>query len=213
MEYEICYLIGESKESDLDKIRKDVENVITKHNGSLIEGEFVKKRRLSYEIGKESRGTYIAKRFRLPSKDEIEEKYSGKDFIGEMTKDLNFNQDILRFIVVKADELLNFEELKEFDEKTERVKQNYKTEALAGKKETAAPSKNEESGKKSADSFDKPSSQKGSKTEVADKKKNVEKKKEKPEEKEDKKLSADENKEGDISEENIDEKLDEILNI
>ena len=74
MEYEICYLIGESKEAGLEKIRKDVEEIVTKYKGALLEGEFVKKRRLSYEIKGEARGTFVAKRFTLPSKDEKEEK-------------------------------------------------------------------------------------------------------------------------------------------
>jgi|GEM_PF-1096408 ribosomal protein S6 len=111
MEYEICYLIGESKEANLDKIRKDVEEVISKHQGVLIDGEFVKKRRLSYEIKKEARGTYVAKRFSLPSKDEIDEKYPEKDFIGEITSDLNFSQDVLRFMIVKAEEIPDLKDL------------------------------------------------------------------------------------------------------
>ncbi|KKP68156.1 MAG: hypothetical protein UR65_C0062G0012 [Candidatus Moranbacteria bacterium GW2011_GWE2_35_164] len=60
MEYEICYLIGESKEANLDKIRPIVEGIITKHKGTFLEGEFVRKRRLSYEIKREARGTYVA---------------------------------------------------------------------------------------------------------------------------------------------------------
>lgn len=216
MEYEICYLIGEAKEADLEKIRKGVEEIITKYKGTLLEGEFVKKRRLAYEIEKEARGTYVAKRFTLPGKDERDEKYPGEDFISDMTKDLNFNQDILRFIIVKSDELLSFEELEAVDQETKREKEGFKKDAPARQERIVtpkkeAPAKKEEPKKEIEEA----------KEEAPAKKEKVEEKTEevkedapvKEEEKEEDKKENKKDKKNDISEDNIDEKLDEILNI
>ncbi|KKP67945.1 MAG: Translation initiation factor IF-2 [Candidatus Moranbacteria bacterium GW2011_GWE1_35_17] len=118
MEYEICYLIGESKEANLDKIRPIVEGIITKHKGTFLEGEFVRKRRLSYEIKREARGTYVARRFTIPSKDEREELFPDYDIMGEINKELRFNQDILRFMVVKTDDLPPLKDLEGIEEKS-----------------------------------------------------------------------------------------------
>lgn len=117
MEYEICYLIGESKEANLDKIRPTVEQIIEKHKGTFLEGEFVRKRRLSYEIKREARGTYVARRFTVPSKDERDELYPDYDIMGEINKELRFNQDILRFMVVKTDDLPPLKDLENIEEK------------------------------------------------------------------------------------------------
>lgn len=119
MEYEICYLIGESKEADLDKIRPNIEAIIKKHKGTLLEGEFVKKRRLAYEIKREARGTFVAKRFTVPSKDEREEKFPDYDIMGEINKELRFNQEIIRYMIVKTDDLISFEELRIAQEKAQ----------------------------------------------------------------------------------------------
>lgn len=211
MEYEICYLIGESKEADLDKIRKDVEKVIEKHKGLLIEGEFVKKRRLAYEIKNEARGTYVAKRFNLPTKDEREEKYPEKDFVVEMTKDLNFNQDVLRFIIVKADELVSFEELENLEEDNKREKEGFKksnrvVKEVSKKEEKIISPKEEDITPKEE------KVEEALKEEIPAEEKIKEKAEEEiKEEKSDKKEGKEDK--NDISEDNIDEKLDEILNI
>ncbi|MDH4330935.1 MAG: 30S ribosomal protein S6, partial [Candidatus Moranbacteria bacterium] len=106
MEYEICYLIGESKETELDSIKKGVEEIITHEGGVLLDSEFLEKRKMAYEIKKEIRGTYIAKRFTVVDKDEREEdQYPEKDIISEITTKMNLNNDVLRFIVIKADDL------------------------------------------------------------------------------------------------------------
>ena len=159
MEYEICFLVGESREADLDKIKSEVEKIIEKHQGVFSADEWIKKRRLAYEIKKESRGTYVAKRFSLPDKDEREEKFPGVDFIGKMVEDLNFNQDILRFIIVKAEELLSLDEMRkkdlqkeeEYKGKDETAKGNDKvSESGAGKKKKTTTEAKETSAKKVA---------------------------------------------------------------
>lgn len=192
MEYEICYLIGESREVDLDSIRKGVEEIVTKEGGVLLDGEFLEKRKMAYEIKKEIRGTYIAKRFTVATKDDREEKeYPGKDVVGEITKKMNLNNDVLRFIVVKTDDL---PELVKDESEAKEVKEEKKTEApkknVVVKKPKKERVKEEVKGEKKEE--EKPASDKSS-DEVKpafDK-------------------SSDEVKE----EEDIDKKLDEILNM
>ena len=221
MEYEICYLIGESKEINLDKIRMEVEKIIKKHQGKLLDGEFIKKRRLSYQIKKEARGTYVAKRFVLPDKDEREKKFSGIDFIGEMTVDLNFNQNVLRFVIVKTDDLPSLAEAIKREEKRIQENKNNRENNNDKKSEKRYTFKKQEE-RKPLDKKDtevvekkevpKEKVEKVKKTAKKDVvKKDVEKvEKEKTEK--DAEIKANKKVEK-ISEQDIDDKLDEILNI
>lgn len=102
MEYEISYLIGESKKPELDKIKKGVEEIIIKEGGSFLETEITKERKMSYEIKNEARGIYITRRFKAPAKDS--ENYNPNTVVN-ITKKLNLSSDILRFIIVSAGEL------------------------------------------------------------------------------------------------------------
>lgn len=227
MEYEIFYLIGESKEANLDKIRKNVEGVIKKNQGNLNKDEFVKKRRLAYEIKKEARGTYVAKRFSLPDKDDLEENFSGVNFIGEITKELNFNPDILRFVIVKTDDVpeLSVLKKKEADMKkeidTNNGKRDFNNRGLANrkfvKKDETKKSKSETNveekkveDKKEENKSEKKESVATKKETVKNKKENLKKEKEIVEKKKKKVVQKDTNK---VSEKSIDDKLDEILNI
>lgn len=117
MEYEVCYLIGESKEANLETIRPGVEKIIEKHKGVFSEGEFVRKRRLAYVIKGEARGTYVARRFTIPTRDERDEMELDYDIMGEINKELRFNQDILRYMVVKTDDLPPLKDLELIEEK------------------------------------------------------------------------------------------------
>lgn len=223
MEYEICYLIGESKEADLDKIRPNIEKIIEKHKGTFLEGEFVRKRRLSYDIKGEKRGTYVARRFTVPSKDERDELFPDYDIMGEINKELRFNQEILRYMVVKTDDLPPLKDLEIIDERsaaqargrddrrgetrTEPLKitppkvQEVKTEEVkvvekvVEKKEEVAPEPKKEIEEKKAEVV------------VEEVKEVAEVKEEKPKKKTKKK------EEKILDDDDIDGKLDEILNI
>ncbi|MGB2791181.1 MAG: 30S ribosomal protein S6 [Candidatus Moraniibacteriota bacterium] len=105
MEYEILYLVGESKKAQLDTIKKSVEDAIVAAGGEMQEGEFVDERRMEYLIKGESRGTYIAKRFTV--------KEGAGDIPAEVTKTISFDKNILRFMVVRAEELPTLEESQE----------------------------------------------------------------------------------------------------
>ncbi len=110
VEYEILYLIGESKKVELEAIKKSVEETIVASGGEVQADEFVDERRMEYPVAGERRGTYIAKRF--AAKDDVE------DIAGAVTKKLSFNKNVLRFIIVRAEELPT---LAESQERVKRV--------------------------------------------------------------------------------------------
>ncbi len=107
IEYEICYLVGESKESDLSSIKESVEKIITNEGGVFLAPMTEEKRKMAYEIKKETRGIYIARRFTLPDKDERDEKEEEKTVhpLTTINRALQLSKDVLRFIILRAEEL------------------------------------------------------------------------------------------------------------
>lgn len=102
-EYEILFLVGDSKKADMTAIRSAVEEAISASGGSVVPGEFVDERRMEYAIAGERRGTYIARRFTVPDESET-------DVPGRITKVLSLNKNILRFLIVRAGGLPTLEE-------------------------------------------------------------------------------------------------------
>lgn len=105
MEYEILYLVGESKKSQIEEIRKGIESAIVSAGGEVKDGEFVDERRMEYPVKGESRGIYIAKRFMVQE--------GAGDVPAEITKSISFDKNVLRFIVVRAEDLPTLEESQE----------------------------------------------------------------------------------------------------
>ena len=145
MEYEICYLIGESKEAETEKIKKDIEKTVTSKGGSFSGIEFVDKRKMAYAIKKEIRGTYFARRFELSGegvKGESEDILK-KSPLASITEKLNLNQDILRFTIVKVDTLPSLKTRGDMEKETERVRISELERKNAGRvrREKAAPQK------------------------------------------------------------------------
>lgn len=126
MEYEICYLIGESREADTEKIKKDIEEAVTSKEGSFSGIEFVDKRKMAYAIKKEIRGTYFARRFELSDKGVKEESESSlkKNSLASITKKLNLNQNILRFTIVKTDTLPPLKTREDMEKDMEKSRTN-----------------------------------------------------------------------------------------
>lgn len=116
MQYEILYLIGESKKTNLESIKAEVKQIITQEGGAFIDPEVTKERKMSYQIQKDIRGIYIAQRFNTAGKDA--ENYN-PDAIPNAIRKLTLNSNILRFLIVNAAEL---PELKERDEAQEKAK-------------------------------------------------------------------------------------------
>lgn len=104
VEYELLYLVGESKESELPRIREAVEKIVVSAGGTFLTPVTEEKRKMAYEVKKEVRGTYIARRFTLPDKDErdasgdIQEVHS----LITINRALQLSKDVLRFLVVSA---------------------------------------------------------------------------------------------------------------
>ena len=98
MEYEITYLVGENKESEIDSIKKEIESVLKKEKAEILDIEIINQRKLSYEVDHQIRGTYVTKRFELPEKKDSESEETKEDSISAVTRKLNLNSDILQVI-------------------------------------------------------------------------------------------------------------------
>ncbi len=101
MQYELFYLVGESKESQLDQIKEKIKKIITDEGGKFLEPEIIEKRKLAYKVKRETRGTYIAQRFDLSG----EEEPAVVNKIQNINKKMTLYQNILRFIIVRASDL------------------------------------------------------------------------------------------------------------
>jgi ribosomal protein S6 len=106
MEYELMFLIAESKKPEFDRIKGEIRTVVEKSGGTWIGNALEFDRKLSYEIKHNWRGTYFVQRFTMPDKDECEETGATTEgAIAEITRQLNLNQEILRYLIVNAKEL------------------------------------------------------------------------------------------------------------
>lgn len=146
IEYEVYYLVLESKTGDLGRIKKDVEAIVTTAGGTFTGEDLTEDRKLAYEINKEIRGTYVAQRFSrvdTAALGEEEKATEGLDAIGEINKQLNLSKDIARFIIVRADEL------PELDVQREQIKlRSEKQEKQAKQPQTRLKQKEERVDKK-----------------------------------------------------------------
>lgn len=109
-EYELFYLVGETKDAELPRIKTDVETLVTAEGATFLPGETTDKRKLAYLIKKEVRGTYIARRFTVPQEEEalaseLAKRQDEVDFVTRLTKKLNLSKDVLRFLILRADDL------------------------------------------------------------------------------------------------------------
>lgn len=106
--YELFYLVLDSKESEMPAIRKQVEEVVSELGGTFLTEETEEKRNLAYEIRKERRGTYVARRFTMPvSGDEpfSEKEEEAVNPVDEMDRKLRLLDGVARFILVRAERL------------------------------------------------------------------------------------------------------------
>lgn len=135
IEYELFFLVGESQESEKSVIAERVAKIVENDGGTFLEPVTEEKRKLAYEIKGESRGTFIARRFTLPSVDEIPETVSEELHpLEKINRQLQLDKGVLRFIIVRAD---NLPELKPI----ERVEKP-RTNARSYEKRSARPQHN-----------------------------------------------------------------------
>ena len=176
MRYELFYLIGGSKEAEVEKVKAEIKKLVEEAGGVFEEKETQEKRKLAYKIKHDTHGVYVAQRFVLDDSEKIKE-ISGK---------LTLNNLILRFLLSRA------EELPELKSKEERISEALRKESVPQrrKEEKATPEK--------APAAVKPVEKKEEKTEVIAEEKPAAETPKKDDKKQD---------------EDIDKKLEEILNI
>lgn len=124
-EYELFYLVGESKEPMLDAIRTEVEAICREEGAEFLAPETQDKRKLAYEVEGETRGIYIARRFTLPDKSELsaaefDAEMQKGDAITRLNRKFSLSKTILRTLILRAD---NLPELRPI-ERTEYVKKD-----------------------------------------------------------------------------------------
>jgi ribosomal protein S6 len=107
IEYELLYLVAESKEVDLARIKEEVKTIVEGEGGTYAGVEKLEKRKLAYAIKRETRGTYIAQRFTTPDKNDREASVEAGEpsILGRINHKVTLYRDVLRFIIVRADDL------------------------------------------------------------------------------------------------------------
>ncbi|MEA1926465.1 MAG: 30S ribosomal protein S6 [Patescibacteria group bacterium] len=222
-EYEINFLVLQSRAELLEKIKEQMKKTIESHKGTITDTLEYRKRKLAYKIDHELYGFYTVFRFTLHDTSVIE----------TLKRDLNLYQNIARYIIVRADELpLLKKKVEQIQEKSVEKKKILKQEdvekLLAEKKidqekkvEKTAVEDNEEI-KEDEIKVKKERKVKEMEKEDIDKKEAVEKEiepkteestQEKQIKKEKMKRSTTTKKEGENMLNDLDKKLDEILNI
>ncbi len=93
-QYEAMFLLGQNVASDLEAGIKICRGIIERHGGEILVLKKWDERKLSYEVEKQKRGTYIISYFKAPRKS-----------ITAIERDVNLSEDVLRVLVSKADHL------------------------------------------------------------------------------------------------------------
>ncbi len=106
MQYELFYLVGASKEADLEKITQETSKIIASEGGVFEEKQVIEKRKLAYPVKHEKYGFYVAQRFEMADT----EKFKA------VNKRLNLHSEILRFLISRAEELPELLSRKEREE-------------------------------------------------------------------------------------------------
>lgn len=194
MQYELLYLIGASQEAQTPEIKKEVEEAVTASEGVFQEKETVEKRRLSYKIKHENHGVYFCRRFELEEAEKI----------AEITKNLNLNTRILRFLISRTDDLPELKSKEERIEEAAKRDKNKDRKEIRPETKKVSPAEKEESTPAQKQADEKPAEK------IAEKKEEPADETPKDEEKEIEEKSVEETKQSD---EDIDKKLEEILNI
>ena len=159
MQYELFYLVGQNNEEKLDAIKKEVEQTLTDEGAVFGEMEVITRRKLSYEVKHQIKGIYIARRFEMPEVDYWAEGLESEKIgrIDVITKKLNLNQNVLRFMIVKAEELPELKQKEEIPAKREPERRDRRDSRDRSERPTRhdrpAPAKKEE--KKPEESIDK----------------------------------------------------------
>lgn len=96
------FLVAESKKPELEAISATVRGIVEGAGGTYTDASLTFDRKLAYKIKHNWRGTYCVQRFTLPGADDRDEDNTASGAIAEMTRQLNLNKDLLRYIIVDA---------------------------------------------------------------------------------------------------------------
>lgn len=92
--YEAMFLFPPPGTTDVEAMQANARSMIERHGGKIV---FIKKwdeRKLTYEIKKQKRGTYIIAFYEGPGSS-----------VGAIERDVNLSEDVLRVIITRADHL------------------------------------------------------------------------------------------------------------
>lgn len=138
IEYELFFLVGESLEGEKDAIAARVASVVEAEGGTFLAPITEEKRKLAYEIQGEIRGTFIARRFTLPGIDELPEEREEVHPLDKISRALQLDKGVLRFILVRAE---NLPELKAIErvEKPRTDRRSYEKRSARPQAEAPTP--------------------------------------------------------------------------
>lgn len=95
-EYELIYIIQpDLDDASLEALQERISQTISTQNGEIIKTESWGKRKLAYPIGNFFEGHYTVLRIQLPPQS-----------IDAVEQTLRFNEDVIRFLTMTADEAI-----------------------------------------------------------------------------------------------------------
>ncbi len=93
--YEMIFIVDpDTGDEDVVKLSESVQKIITGQGGSITKTEMMGKRQLAYEINHKKDGTYVL----------LEVEGSGAE-IAEVERRMRVNDQILRYMTVRVDEM------------------------------------------------------------------------------------------------------------
>lgn len=109
--YEVLFIVKPTLTDDEIKQKVDfVKEVITKNGGEIASVVEMGARKLAYKIDKYERGVYFVIYFMAPP-----------SLIGELTRNIRYNEDIIRFLTVKYE---NKKEIAAWEKLSKNIKLN-----------------------------------------------------------------------------------------
>lgn len=130
-EYELLYIVsGDKSESEATTAQDAVSKILTDHSAKVTSEDVQGRKRLAYEIAKQQHGWYVVNRF------EVE---PGQ--LPEIQRLLSLNGDVVRYLVVNAEDVPTEEEKASLEANDTRPPRDEKP---APKKAGAKPAAKEE---------------------------------------------------------------------
>jgi small subunit ribosomal protein S6 len=122
-DYELLYIVsGGLTEGDATKATDEVGQALVKLGGKATDENVWGRRKLAYPIGKDDHGWYVVTRFSMePAK------------LDEFSKALNLNRQVIRTVLLTADEVPSPEEVKKAQEAAEAAEKEEAEERAAKK--------------------------------------------------------------------------------